>query len=109
VGGYGVGYSPFSNRNVPLPTERKDVRGNNFVTAIRVRKSAGSREVLVEVNDIKTVYPKDRVLSNPPKKVNTEPRFLEKRRKSLFFNGKCVAEIPINPPRPSLPFLGRFK
>ena len=43
-------------------TTLKDDNGSNFVAAIRVRKDAGSRKVEVELNDIKTVYPKDRVL-----------------------------------------------
>ncbi|MCL2183621.1 MAG: hypothetical protein FWB85_09160 [Chitinispirillia bacterium] len=43
-------------------TELKDAKGNNFVVAVRVHVYAGSREILVEVNETKTIYPKDRVL-----------------------------------------------
>ena len=34
--------------------------GNNFIAAIKVRKSDDSRTVEVEVNDIRSLYPKDR-------------------------------------------------
>lgn len=42
-------------------TELKDKRGNNFVVALQVRKSEHSRKMDVEVNDVRSLYPKDRV------------------------------------------------
>lgn len=44
-------------------TELQDSRGVNFVVVLRVVKSSASRSLEVDVNDIRSIYPKDRVTS----------------------------------------------
>jgi len=51
---------PKDNSNIIL-TELKDKNGNNFVVVIRFFKSPNGNRINVEVNDIRSVYPKDRV------------------------------------------------
>lgn len=44
-------------------TELQDSRGVNFVVALRVVKSSASRSLEIDVNGIRSIYPKDRVTS----------------------------------------------
>lgn len=44
-------------------TELQDSRGVNFVVALRVVKSSTSRSLEIDVNGIRSIYPKDRVTS----------------------------------------------
>ena len=44
-------------------TELQDSRGVNFVVALRVVRSSVSRSLEIDVNDIRSIYPKDRVTS----------------------------------------------
>lgn len=44
-------------------TELQDSRGVNFVVVLRVVKSSASRSLEIDVNDIRSIYPKDRVTS----------------------------------------------
>ena len=44
-------------------TELQDSRGVNFVVVLRVVKSSASRSLEVDVNGIRSIYPKDRVTS----------------------------------------------
>ncbi|HZK03876.1 MAG TPA: hypothetical protein VFC94_05655 [Bacteroidaceae bacterium] len=42
-----------------LLTELTDSKGNNYVVAVRVQKSANARNLQVEVNSVRSLYPKD--------------------------------------------------
>ena len=49
------------NGTTVVLTELKDSNGNNFVAAIRVAKDASRRTNQIEINDIRSLYPKDNV------------------------------------------------
>ena len=44
-------------------TELQDSRGVNFVVALRVVRSSVTRSLEIDINDIRSIYPKDRVTS----------------------------------------------
>ncbi|MCL2207124.1 MAG: hypothetical protein FWB90_03400 [Fibromonadales bacterium] len=73
------------NSNIIL-TELKDKNGNNFVVAIRHFKSPNGNKVNLEVNDIRSVYPKDRVaeIMNWLKSGNKLVRWLDKEKALSF-------------------------
>jgi hypothetical protein len=42
-------------------TELKDKSGNNFIAVIKLRKDPHNRKINIEINDISSIYPKDRI------------------------------------------------
>jgi len=76
---------PSDNSSIIL-TELKDKNGNNFVVVLKVFKNPNGNNMNIEVNNIRSIYPKDRVVEiiNWIKSGNKLVKWLDKEKARNF-------------------------
>ena len=76
-------------------TDLKNKNGNNFVVAMKVRPDPKHRANKVEVNDIRSVYPKDRIadIINALKSGNKLTAWLDKEKALNFVSTQSTYRI----------------
>lgn len=73
-------------------TELQDNKGNNYVVALRVSKSDTKRTLQIEVNDVKSIYPKDNV-SGIIDWINSKDnllRYVDKEKANAFIQSQST-------------------